>query len=69
MKLGTKVILINLAIVVGLLLESYWGRPLTAITISAVILFLVANATFLFLARRTSKRADRKTGASNEPKP
>jgi|HubBroStandDraft_1064217.scaffolds.fasta_scaffold126698_2 hypothetical protein len=55
MKLGTKAICINCAIVVGLLLELYWGRPPLAIGISALILLVVANAILLVVSRRARK--------------
>lgn len=56
MKLATKAVCINCAILIGLLLELYWGRPLYVIGIAAVLLFLVANV-ILFLASRRARRA------------
>jgi hypothetical protein len=55
MKLATKAACINCAILVGLLLEIYWGRPLYAIGISAVVLFLVANLMLFLVSRRAHR--------------
>lgn len=52
----TKAILINGAIVVGLLLEHYWGRSLNVLLISALLLFLVANMMLFIVFRRQRRR-------------
>jgi hypothetical protein len=55
MKLGTKAIIINCAIVIGLLLELYWGRRPLAIGISAAVLLVVANTILIVASKITRK--------------
>lgn len=55
MKVATKAIYINCAILVGLLLELYWGRPAYIVGIAAVILLVVANVVLFLVSRRTHR--------------
>ncbi len=55
MRLKTKAIYINVGILVGLLLELYWGRPPYLVVISAVLLFAVANILLFVVSRKARK--------------
>lgn len=68
MSLRTRAIVANGTILVTLLVELYFYSPVI-IGISALVLFLVANLTLLFRAKRERKRAkqQRPQVEGNEP--
>jgi hypothetical protein len=47
-----KAVVINASILDGLLFEYWTGKPLVAILIAGILLFVVANITMMFAARR-----------------
>jgi hypothetical protein len=47
-----KAVVINASILAGLLFEYWTGKPLVAILIAGILLFVVANITMMFAARR-----------------
>ena len=55
MRLKTKAIYLNVGILVGLLLELYWGRPLYLALISAVLLFAIANVLLFVASKKVRK--------------
>jgi hypothetical protein len=55
MRFKTKAIYLNVGILVGLLLELYWGRPLYLVLISAVLLFSVANVLLFVVPKKVPK--------------
>ena len=47
-----KAILINSSILAALLFEYWTGKPLVAVIIAGVLLFVVANLALMFAARK-----------------
>lgn len=51
-----KAILTNSSILAALLFEFWTGKPLLAVVIAGILLFVVANLVMLFAARKQSAR-------------
>ena len=52
MSVRTKAVLINSSIMVGLLFEYRTGKPLVAVVIAGILLFVVASLGMMFAARK-----------------
>jgi hypothetical protein len=59
MSLRTKAVLINSSIMLGLLFEYWTGKPLVAVVIAGILLFVVANLVMMFAARKRDEAKNR----------
>jgi hypothetical protein len=54
MSLRTKALLMNMAIVTGLVAQCFRGKPLTIVALSGVFILVIANLVMMAIARKQS---------------
>jgi hypothetical protein len=57
-KMGLRdlILIVNLCLLGALIFQYFWGAPSPAIMIAALLCFLIANAVFYVLLRRSKKK-------------